>query len=63
MSNEYLIQLIKQHIKQTYKIYWSCYDWKHEGLKPIIPIIEDIIYNHKRRKWLKNNLKLAKKNI
>lgn len=63
LSNEHLIHLIKQQIKQTHKIYWSCYDWKHEGVKPIIPIIEDILCNYKRRKWLKNIIKLTKKNI
>ncbi len=63
ISNQYLIKLLKHEIKKTYKIYWSCYDWKHEGIRPIFTIIEDININYKQRKWCKNKIKLLKKNI
>ena len=55
------MQLLKQKLKQTYKIHWSCYDWKHEGLKPLFHILEDILYNHSQRKWLREKIWLLKK--
>lgn len=61
LSNEHLIKILKQKLKQTYKIYWSCYDWKHEGLKPLICILEDIYHNIKCRKWIKSRMHLLKK--
>lgn len=63
LSNEHLLQLLKKELKQTYKIYWLCYDWKHEGLKPLFCILKDINNNSNRRKWIKEKMRLLKKNI
>lgn len=63
LSNEHLMNLLKQKLKQTYKIYWSCYDWKNEGLKPLIYILEDIKNNVKRRKWIREKMRLLKKHL
>lgn len=60
LSNEYLIQLLKTKIKESYRIYWLCYDWKNEGLRPIFSIIEDIKCNYERRKWCRKQIKLLK---
>lgn len=60
MKRDHLIKLLQQEIKKTYKIYWSCYDWKNEGIRPIHSIIEDIIFNAKQRKYYKNKIRLLK---
>lgn len=61
LDNEHLMKLLIKILKQTYKIYWLCYDWKHEGIKPLVYISEDIKYNFNRRKWIKEKIQLLKK--